>query len=245
MKRKRKAIIVSLLILILLATGKFIFSRFSSGEKSLRRAQDTFQTGGKTPGDPANGIKSLKEFNYIYKKYVEITGNRSPRINDVLQDATKNPEKYGFPSRDSLMSAISNPDNKFSDNDMARKFPKAVFLREPNDFGCSSSQRYVVASNDTYLHRNIKQTGEEKSTMNPVGFYQVLWSDGVTEDVPYDKVLYVPNGKNKYKEAFPGQCGLPDGTLTYDQYWTQIAHFQSPPKGSVGEKGVDFSGKKY
>lgn len=245
-KTKKSIIGILVLAVVLLAISQYVASHIMHNMRMRsEKPKSTIQTNGEVPGNPENGRKSLREFYLLRNKFISITGNQNPSVRDILSGISDDPRKFGLSSPNDLGKLLGNRDNIFSDNDMARKYPSAIFLREPNKFNCQGNERYVISSSDTYLHRNIKQVGDEKTTVNPVGFYQVLWSDGTIQEVPYDQVLYVPDGNKRFKEAFPGQCGLPNGTLSYDEYWTKIAHFKSAPRGKKGEKGIDFSGNRY
>ena len=207
---------------------------------------DTINTHGLVPGDPKNGIRVLQHFWILRNKYIYITGDMHTTIRKITEYSNNHDHliRLGFSSEKDFMKYLSNPDNIYSDDDIARKHPDAIFTYMPNQLWCEkpeSGKRNVVACIDTYIHKNIHFLGHEQNTLNPVGFYQVLWDDGQIEAISYDKVVYF-GGPPRFTEGFRGQCGVPDDAISYDEWYTKYAGFKVAPHGKPGDSGQDPSG---
>lgn len=218
-------------------------------------------TNGTVPGDPKNGVRALQNFYSVYTKYKE----RHPELpkggrdvyTTVLSDVFSNPGAYGFQSSKDIAKLLSNPDNQFSDDKNTRSIPgAATFASErlrpdgtPVLLPKPPGTRDAIAYSTTYIHNNRRQFANQRTTVNPVGFYQVLWDDGKVEQFPYDKVFYVltgnAGGTKTFASAFPGQAGVPSTALSYNDYWTKVGGWDKAPRGSQGAKGVAFNGQSY
>ena len=79
-------------------------------------------------------------------------------------------------------------------------------------------------------------------SLNPVGFYLVLYDDGKIAKVPYDQAIFfyeVPHPNEAeitLSPVFPAQAGVTYNSLSYEEYWT--SHWASytpllyPPIGT-------------
>ena len=214
-------------------------------------------TKGLVPGNPENGRKQLTRLFALYQKYKTLHGTMPPEVVVLTMDILKQPKQYGFTNHNGLAEYLANPDHKYSDD--AGQRGNAHYL----NFGSSptrpdktpvfgpkpAGQRDVLAYTTFYIHNNQRDFPGRRTTLNPVGFYQVLWDDGQVEDVPYDKLRYwivEQRGSNsKCAQGFAGQAGIPTHTMSYDDYWTKIARWDTAPRGSAGGKGMAFNGQSY
>lgn len=209
-------------------------------------------TDGEVPGDPNNGVRSLKNLYRLYETYRRQKGAMPVTAAQLIDDVITHPSEYGLQSASDIKSLLGNPDNKYSDIGFQRADPMAAsFLSEglrPDGqplFGPKSSgTRDVLAVSVTYFHENLRTFKGKKTTVNPVGFYQVLWENGEVTRVPYDKALYVISKQGsrsaEVTKAFPGQAGIPSGALSYEKYWTDRAGWRQAPRGSAGGGGIAF-----
>jgi hypothetical protein len=85
-----------------------------------------------------------------------------------------------------------------------------------------SGSREVLAYTSLYYHEQIRRFNGVKDTIDPVGFYIVVWNDGTVEKMPYDQVLYVkdPQTGRMYK-GFTGQAGTANAE-TFDQHYAGV-----------------------
>jgi hypothetical protein len=209
-------------------------------------------TGGKVPGNPANGVRSLQILFSLYQKYKQIHGVQPPGFPEFIGDLSAQPNRYGFRNFAEAKRTMENPDNIYADDPVTRSNPKAVsfnsdpirpdgsFVFGPKEAGT----RDVLAYTDTYVHLNSRKYRGSQGTVNPVGFYLVLWEDGEVTTVPYDQMRYVTGAsKGAWKYAFPGQAGVPKDALTYDEWWTKEAGWEVAPRGVVGGQGITYTGK--
>ena len=76
----------------------------------------------------------------------------------------------------------------------------------------------LLSSTDIYYHWTSSHD-MESSSINPIGFYCVLWDDGQIEKIPFDLVFHasveVGEGRRGYMVAFPQQAGISAQLLTY------------------------------
>jgi len=111
-----------------------------------------------------------------------------------------------------------------------------------------AGEKEAIAMSLLYVYRNIRNFPGERTTMNPAGVYLVLWNDGTTSRVPYDQVRYVvertggANNEARVTYAFPGQAGVPDTAMSYDDYYRKEMH-ANPPHGKEGGPGVPLASK--
>lgn len=193
---------------------------------------------GKVLGNPQNAIDDLQKlylcmqtFHKIFKRYPE------SEIELINHMGTHLP-LYGLANQAEVRAITSNPDMIYSWVPYFRQNPKTViaytfrnkrFDGQPVGSPRPQGQRDVLASTNLYYFPNTKMDWKniKASTMNPVGFYVVLWDDGQVEKVPFDKVLQVPKGNNEWTTGFPGQAGLPEGTKTFDEFNRDGINYQN------------------
>ncbi len=230
------------------------------GDLNYRIPNDGYvenDTNGRVPGNPANGRRTLLKLSGFYNTYKRLHGSFPNSFGDMFTDLMKTPKSYGVTGLSDMDKAIANPDVKYSDDPQERTGRMIAFgsdtLRPDKTAKFSTKQpgtKDVLAYTSTYVHQNNRQFAGARSTLNPVGFYQVLWDDGTVENVPYDKILYVPDpanaGRNRkeYAMAFPGQAGVPTNAMTYDEYY-KSAGWENAPRGVEGGKGLSYSGQSY
>lgn len=244
-------------IVLLLALVAFTLFRVTTQLKRTQQerhgsleAVPEYDTGGKVPGNPANAEKDLK---LIYKSiniYRAKNGGRYPASQmDLFSAVGSSPQAYGFKNRDEAHAAFTNPDARYSDSPVERASPDhfvAYRIKNKRPDGLPigspkpSNTRDVLAVTSVYRHVNVKRQNGRPSS-HPVGFYVVLWDDGKIQKVPYDQELLVPKRKKEWATAFPGQAGLPSGTLTYDQFY--ISKGIKPPRGNTESQGAAVESK--
>jgi hypothetical protein len=211
-------------------------------------------TGGKVPGNPQNAVKGLRNvFTAVQVYQSRHNGSRPAGTGELLKDMWFDRFAYGLPADQNPFASanklLSNPDTRYSDDPHARKHasntvPYRVHSRRPDGTAIGGPKpegtRDVVASTDVYVHQNVKHLPNQKTTSNPVGFYMVIWDDGRIQQIPYDKVLYVPAGPSDFHIAYPGETGIPPGALTYDEYYTRAARWKRAPRGKPGSGGQSY-----
>ena len=206
-------------------------------------------TGGKIPGDPNNAIADMQQFYRLAQIYRSRKGTYPG--DGLFLDIHRNPSAYGVSSLEDVEQYFINPDDKFSDSAYERKNVGKVCTymwtnKRPDGTNVGSSKpqgkRDVLCYTSAYVHENIRTFRGQRTTVNPVGFYLVLWDDGQVQSIPYDQKFFVPLGKGEFAEAFPGQAGVPANALNYDEYH-RLSGWKKGPRGSEGGKGQSFNGK--
>ena len=234
-----------------------LISRSSQGTRNVAAAYPEIpqggladnDTGGKVPGDPNNAITDLQQFYKLAQIYHSRKGTYPGR--DLFSDINRHPNAYGVNSLKDVEPYFLNPDDKFSDSAYERKNvgkictymwsnkrPDGTSMEAPK----TPDKRDVLAYTSAYVHENVRTFKGERTTVNPVGFYLVLWDDGQVQSLPYDQMLFVPLGKGEFAEAFPGQAGVPANALNYDEYW-RLSGWKKGPRGEEGGKGQSYNGK--
>ena len=207
-------------------------------------------TDGKVPGDPNNAITDLQQFYKLAQTYRTRKG-KYPTGGDLFVDIDQHPSAYGVSNLKDINDVFINPDDRFADSPEVRKRAGELCTyiytdKRPNgtDVGASklSDQRDVLGYTDAYFHKNLRTFKGERSTVNPVGYYLVLWDDGQVQSIPYDQVSFAPQGKGEFAQAFPGQAGVPANALNYDEYW-RLSGWEKGPRGQEGGKGQSYNGK--
>jgi len=209
-----------------------------------------YDTHGRVPGDPQNGVNGLKRMYQLILEYRRKNGGRYPTDEKALfLNIIRSPQAYGFRDIKDFLAKMNNPDSRFSDSEGLRRAPGAI----PYSFSITrfdgtkigtpkaAGTRDVLGQTGLYYHQNEVIYPSRPFTMKPVGFYEVLWDDGSVEKIPYDKTLQVPvndptvsQTRKKYhlspgtpvlstRLGFPGQAGLPPGTLSFKDFYTKFA----------------------
>ncbi len=218
-------------------------------------------TGGKVPGDPRNGEKDLRDIFQWVSIYRQRHGGRYPTyLNDIMSDARQNFKAYGLNSSEEMGERLLNPDNRLGD--LTKQKPNGIiaysmFQTRPDGTPLGGpkkpGEREAIALSSLYVHRNIRNFPGERTTMNPAGVYLVLWEDGSTSRIPYDQVRYAVTRKAGFSNnsahesshsrlGFPGQAGIPDNALSYDEYYRTVLHGRAP-RGTPGGPGVPLASK--
>ena len=242
--------VFSLLLLVCFLYSGYLFLATRPTAHTTRERQEEIlppegkienDTKGLVPGNPENGRKRLRYLHELLTHYQRKHGVMSVRFGDMWSDMVSNPKDYGLNSFDELFTTVlKNPDSQYDDNKLMRGLNVFVTDDKRADGApkFSTNEREVITYTTTYYHQNARQYPGQRTTTNPVGFYQVLWSDGTVEDVPYDKALYVPTERKGYlRLTFPGETGIPDNAKTYDEY-----HGGKGPRGGPGKEGLDYAG---
>ena len=187
-----------------------------------------YDVGNTIPGNPQN--TKLKRIYQALNLYRKRHGGSYPTNAMVLfSDVTDRFSDYGFHNRGEAAKLLHDPDTRFSDeyHMMIGTSPDSIIPYQIFSVRYDGTliggdkkpgTRDVLAWTDTYVHENIRHKGVQPVSENSVGFYMVLWDDGTISKVPYNKILYVPTGGGNFACAFPGQAGLPDNAVTYDQF---------------------------
>ncbi|MDF2441646.1 MAG: hypothetical protein JWN98_2630 [Abditibacteriota bacterium] len=190
------------------------------------RSQPQWDSGGKILGNPQNAVSDLKAMHQALRIFHQRFKRYPQSSMELLNDMGPNHRIYGFASAAKSREIFANPDMIHSSVAMFRQRPADIiayqmpakrFDGRPIGSSKPHGQRDVVAWTELYYFPNIKVNweGMDASTMNPVGFYVVLWDDGEVEKVPFDKALSVPQPNKEWKTGFPGQAGLIAGTKTF------------------------------
>lgn len=165
--------------------------------------------------------------------------NRYPRSSmELLNDMAPNPGAYEFADRDAAVASLSNPDIIHQHPRWSKERIKNMttyqmrFRRfDSSPFGSQKPEgtRDVLMWSSDYYFENIKNNYDNinASTMNPVGFYLVLWDDGQIERVPFDKTLQVPAESNSWQVGFAGQAGLTKGSKTFDEFHKNLINYRN------------------
>lgn len=211
-------------------------------------------TNGTVPGMPENGRRCLRNFHKLWLIFVKAKGF-APDQKTFFTDILQNSSIYGIKSIKDIKELFENEDAQYSDDPGERTLRKAISIhvvnKRPDGTNITlTDPNEVIAYSELYVHSNRRQFPGERTTLNPVGFYQVLRASGAIDEVPYDQVVYAFVGKNakeaaSYTLAFASQPGLPTTTLTYDEYWTEVLKWPTPPHGKKDGKGSAWQGDSY
>ena len=220
-----------------------------------QNSRSPIYTGSNVPGESKTGIDRLKNvYKYINIFRLKNGGNWPSKDEGLISDIVKNAKDYGFQNPRLAIDSLVNPDDKYNDSPVVRLNPSnrgipAIYYLRPNGEKLGAVRKKgtsdVLAFSDTYFHFNEASVVTGRPLPNPVGFYLVLYGDGNIEKVAYDRQLYVcETGESKssitYTYAFPRQAGIPNNTLSYEEYWDVVFGrkiFSFPPLGYRTPKG--------
>jgi hypothetical protein len=190
-------------------------------------------TRGKVPGDPNSATsQAAKLYKNVqrYRSYHQ--GNYPSNAAVLIVDVMNNYKQYGYKSQQDVDKDFKSNDSKYSDNAAARQNPQSfipwiICSERPDGEPLSAAKqpgtRDVVAYNALYYHQEIRHFNGTRDTMQPVGFYVVVWDDGQVESIPFEKTLFVQRkGTNRTYMGFPGQTGIPSTALPYDTYYKRV-----------------------
>lgn len=200
-------------------------------------AQDK-EIGGAYSGDINNGIEDLnKIYKYINIYRLRHDGQYPMQMGPLSSDMVRSPKSYGMQKMEEVIATLTNPDARYADNPSYRRYPDfhipyGIYGRRWDGSPTGSPKvvgtRDVLADTDLYFHlRNEKDSSGHSKTIVS-GCYLILWDDGEVEKVPFDKIIYVPDGK-EFAVAYPGQAGLPWNCISYEEYWLIIGKLKSLP----------------
>ncbi len=215
---------------------------------------EEIDTHGKVPENPARELRDAKRLYSLIQIYRKRHNGEYPcsQNPDFISDLIEHAPDYGIGvgttglkrasiTRD-FISSFKNPDFKYADDPALRHLspntgmiPFFIFNKRPNGEPVGGPKQPgtqdVLAYNNLYVHQNVRYYKGDLTTSHPVGFYIVLWADGKVTEVPYNKILFYPQGFGNYKNAFPGQAGVPSDAITYDTYQKTVMH--RSPKARV------------
>ncbi len=171
---------------------------------------------------------------------------------ELLNDMAPNPQDYGFANRKEAEASLKNPDvinqrpklsKKKAEQVIAYQMRFRRFNGQPLGSTKEVGKRDVLAWTSDYYFPNTKTdwSNIDSSTMNPVGFYLVLWDDGQVQRVPFDKILQVPIGNNEWQVGFRGQAGLAKGFQTFDEFHKDSISYQNWKRTQARKAGASSS----
>ena len=189
----------------------------------------------KVPGNYSNGItvaQTIYRLLQIYRS--KHTGAYPSSMFQVYDDIESDPQLYGFRNAKEAGAAVVNVDNRYADNPLMKRYPSRIssniYLGNRADGRKIGEIKQagtldVLAYSSIYFHRNRWKTPNGKQLENPIGGYLVLWDDGKVEQIDYDQIIYTPS-VNGFTSAFHKQAGVPFEAMTYDEYQTQLQHYE-------------------
>lgn len=191
-------------------------------------------------GNPENGRKILLSTFKDFQTYRQNNAGSYPPPNVSLMSAVQaNPILYGYKDWYAVGNARISPDNiydgRLTFRRYATKIATAFTLSKRVDGSLlgqikTAGTKDVLSYINTYYWENPATLGNKRASDNPIGFYLVLWDDGVVKEVPYDKVFY-SFSPEEYFVVFPNQAGVPSTTVTYEEWMTTGLHKKAVPIG--------------
>lgn len=204
-----------------------------------------YYTGDKIPGDSANEVTVLKNIYKYIKIYRQRHDGKYPGTatgpNALSSDILNNFTSYNLKDATEYNRALVNPDNEYSDLPVVRKYPGMAIIstfpvlrRDGTELGSPhlKGTRDLLSSTNLYVHWNYSIPGEARKLSNPVGFYMVLWDDGIIQKVDYDQVFYISIETSEgigYSAVFPSEAGLPWNCLSYAEFMS-VMHAHTDTK---------------
>ena len=230
--RKVRLALLAALCLVTLWQVKRQWEHVGPSEASVMNIEippPQWNSEGKVLGNPQNAIDDLGKLHKCFLIYREKFKRYPANPIELLGDMGSHYRDYGLAKAADAKSIFTNPDTANSTSPTLRAHPNQVLIYSfaPKRFDGQAigspkprGKRDVLAFTDLYYFPNdtVNWNNIANSTMNPVGFYIVLWDDGRIEKIAFDKVLYVPQGKNNWGLGFPNQAGLPQNTKSYDEF---------------------------
>jgi len=184
------------------------------------------------PGKPsetmANAAVIFKNIE-IYRRFHE--GKYPADAAAMISDVVNKFKQYGQASGQDALRIYESADNRYSDDPRKRAsesvIPWVICAERPDGGSLNdpkpSATKDVLAYTSLYYHEQIRRFNGFKDTVNPVGFYIVVWDDGSVERIPYQNVLYVLRpGTNQTYKGFPGEAGVPPTALTFAEHYKGI-----------------------
>ena len=220
-------------------------------------------THGAVPGNPEKAEEQLKLLCRIYNTYLsnhreeylaKAKKGFEPLGLSVIRDMSQHREEYREFQGINFMEAMKNPDVEYSDLPPALRSSENKFIYGENSYRPDGSPigssklpgtRDVLAQTNIYFHENSNAGTEwTKTTINPVGFYLVLWDDCTVERIPYYDTLIATgtHEKGTFHTCFRGQAGVPADALSYDEQNAKYLHSKKPIRGKTGIVGLNLNG---
>ena len=266
-KKLRLIVLLSALSILSVLVVKQYLPQNSGPSALAKRAQQYgsyVNTNGEVPGHPEKAEENLKLLCKIYSTYLQnhreeylARANKhfEPLILAVTKDLSTHRDEYREFQGISFAEQMSNPDTEYSDGYAGRKVLNA-FVYAENPFRPDGKPvggpkppgtRDVLAQTSIYFHLNgiSSKDGHIPTTVNPVGFYLVLWDDCSVERIPYYDTRMAPSSieKGSFHVCFRGQAGTPPGTMTFDAYNAKFMRAKKPLRGQPGIVGMTLSGE--
>ncbi len=200
-------------------------------------------THGKVPGDPARAIADAKRLYPLIQNYrKQHSGQYPPNASYLVKDLILHFQNYGIAKGNvtgfqrflkvrQFIRSFSNPDARYSDDPSDRQHPNTIFPffisnKRPDGSPVGGPKppgtHDVLAYTNLYFHENVRHFRGDLTTSHPVGFFIVLWDDGSVQKIPYNQLLYVPQGYGNFGNAFPGQTGVPSNAMTYKEFQEKV-----------------------
>lgn len=224
------------LIGILLSAGflQYTRSRRSQAMGHIAPAsmsEEMPRSGRKVPGNPTRALRDGVRFFGVLQIYRDSHGGQWPGSKDLSDELLHHPKQYGFPDPITALRAFSNPDCRYSDDAFVRTAPSGVFPwlvhstrpdGSPIGSPASPGTRDVLATCSLYAHMNVRHLpGSDSTTIDPVGFYIVIWEDGLVEKVPVAETLMAA-GPGGQQLAFKAQAGVPRSAVSFAKYYGNV-----------------------
>jgi hypothetical protein len=206
-------------------------------------------THGAIPGDPAKAESSLRRIWMWTRIYASRHPDLpSPDISKLMIDLRTAPAEYNLPEGRAgikeIFKVFTNPDSKHSDDPTLRRRADSTFVYQfrrerpdgtPRRGIRNGGANEIVAFTPIYIHKNLRTFSDGRRKSNPVGFYIVLWEDGLVERIPYNRIVWAPY-QGVFQPAFPGEAGIPKSAIPFnDLAKTVMARVTGRPRLNPGK----------
>lgn len=185
---------------------------------------------GRVPGDPANAVRNLENIYKYVQLYRAQNEQKYPEsIRALFPLIARENGKQGMEGITEAHRLFTNPDiqysrsfGSFSAGTNIIVYPLSSKRFDGSLVGTERPKgtKDLLSSTDIYHHWSSSHD-LQSSSINPIGFYCVLWDDGQIEKIPFDLVLHasvdIGEGRHGYMVAFPQQAGIPAQLLTYQE----------------------------
>lgn len=207
-------------------------------------------THGKVLGNPAKTEKDLKLLCKVLSIYRQRhTGDSVVDIMKALQDVQANKTAYNISPEMDIFAEMHNPDSIYRYPNAHNMIPYSIENTRPDGAKVGSSviagKRDVIITTNIYYTNNSSNTVHptKGSSLNPVGFYMIVWDDCQVERIPYYDTFYykTPDEGGSYTVGFKGQAGLPENAVTYDEMNRKIG-FKKQLRGGENKPGMYTDG---
>ncbi len=219
-------------ILILFAViGVIWLSSYVKKQNRIQKALARFRDS--PVNDPSiSGVEfTMKQAEHLYfvmSRYRELHG-KFPCGADIT-DAINNYSAYGYKKTRDAMLAFHNKDNVQADNFFESTGPEDY---NPFMMPCSSQTGKpdeVLAFTEIYFHRRKKHIlSERKMTVDPTGFFIIVWGDGRIEKIDWTRVRWTLAPSGQIGTYFPGQANQPADGMDFMAFWKAQEDFGATP----------------